>query len=135
MVQGQTAQKFFTYDEGDVWWHPGHSSSVKKSILHLSLSAHPLDFQFSQQMSQSKFLLTPIVSLHLGFAVLQILLLKEHPVRRPVPRSSHEYNGVLYINLLRSGGEAIWGLDATAAKSSGSGCDGCLPLSNSRTGK
>ena len=24
MVQGQTAQKFFTYDEGDVWWHPGH---------------------------------------------------------------------------------------------------------------
>ena len=25
MVQGQTAQKFFTYDEGDVWWHPGHS--------------------------------------------------------------------------------------------------------------
>ena len=24
MVQGQTAQKIFAFDEGDVWRHPGH---------------------------------------------------------------------------------------------------------------
>ena len=24
MVQGQTAEKIFAFDEGDVWRHPGH---------------------------------------------------------------------------------------------------------------
>ena len=54
---------------------------------------------------------------------------------RSALRSSHEYNGVLYISLLQSAAAAIWSLDAAAAAAaaaakSGSGCDGCLPLSN-----
>ena len=38
MVQGQTAQKFFAFDEGDVWRHPGHS---RQSLQEKCQSFYP----------------------------------------------------------------------------------------------
>ena len=45
MVQGQTAQKFFAFDEGDVWRHPGHWKCEQPLSIHFfSLTCHVLDF-------------------------------------------------------------------------------------------
>ena len=49
MVQGQTAQKFFAFDEGDVWWHPGHC--VPSSSLFLLVVAFLYRFRCGHDLS------------------------------------------------------------------------------------
>ena len=57
MVQGQTAQKIFAFDEGDVWRHPGNSLTFKVvTFPHFGLQSAGLELDRVSDREQFKAL-------------------------------------------------------------------------------